>query len=74
MGIDISRFKVVHGEKVLRAIALMDIRMPDGMDWENRKTIESPKLLEILALNEDGNIITIRDEAWSFQFIPVLNH
>lgn len=73
MEIDISKFKVVHGEKVLRAIALVDIRMPDGIDWENRKTIESPKLLEILALNEDGNIIAIRDEAWTFQFIPVLN-
>lgn len=74
MVIDISRFKVIHGDKVLRAIALMDVRMPDDMDWENRKTIESPKLLEIMALNEDGNIITIRDEAWTFQFIPALSN
>ena len=74
MGIDTSRFNVIHGAKVLRATALMDVSMPDVMVWESRITIESPKLLEILALNEDGNIITIRDEAWTFQFIPALSN
>ena len=50
MGIDLSRFKVVHGDKVFNAIALMDV----------------------LAINEDGNIISIYDEAWTFQFIPIV--
>ncbi len=34
MGIDLSRFKVVHGDKVLNAVALMDIRLPDDVRWE----------------------------------------
>ncbi len=72
MGIDLSRFKVVHGDKALNAIALMEIRMPDNMDYENRDTIIKPKEIEILAINEDGNIISIRDEAWTFQFIPIV--
>ncbi|BFK94351.1 hypothetical protein [Blautia producta] len=43
MGIDISRFKVIHGDKVLNAIALMDVRLPDGVSWDDRDTIIKPK-------------------------------
>ena len=50
MGIDLSRFKVIHGDKVLNAVALMEVRMPEGT-WENRETIIKPKILEILAVN-----------------------
>ena len=41
MGIDLSRFKVVHGDKVLNAVALMNIRMPEA-NWEDRETIVKP--------------------------------
>lgn len=37
MRIDLSRFKVIHGDKVLNAVALMDIHMPDGMDFQKLK-------------------------------------
>lgn len=33
MGIDLSRFKVVHGDKVFNAIALMDVHMPENVEW-----------------------------------------
>lgn len=72
MGIDLSRFKVVYGEKVLNAVALMEVHMPDDMDHNNRGTIVKPKVIDVLAINEDGNIVSIRDEAWTFQFIPVI--
>lgn len=72
MGIDISRFKVIHGDKVLNAIALMDVRLPDGVSWDDRVTIIKPKTIEILAINEDGNVVSIMDEAWTFQFIPIV--
>lgn len=71
MGIDISKFKVVYGEKVLRAIAIMEIIMPENTDYEKRGIIEKPKFLDILAINKDGNIVSIRDEAWMFQFLPI---
>lgn len=73
MGIDLSRFKVIHGDKVLNAVALMEVRMPEGT-WENRETIVKPKILEILAINEDGNIVSIMDEAWMFQFLPIVSN
>ena len=66
-----TSFKVIHGDKVLNAVALMEARMPEGT-WENRETIIKPKILEILAINEDGNIVSIMDEAWMFQFLPIV--
>lgn len=72
MGIDLSRFKVVYGDKVLNAIALMEVYMPDSMDKDKRDIIIKPKFIDILAINEDGNIVSIRDEAWMFQFIPIV--
>ena len=56
MGIDLSRFKVIHGGMVLNAIALMEVRMPDDMDYSNRDTIVKPRFIEVLA--------------WTFQFVP----
>lgn len=74
MGIDISRFKVIHGDKVLNAIALMEIRLPEGVRWDDRDTIIKPKTIEVLAINEDGNIVSIMDEAWTFQFLPIVSN
>lgn len=74
MGIDISRFKVIHGNTVLNAVALMNLVMPDGMDWEKRDTKVKPKMIEVLVINEDGNIISIMDEAWTFQFLPIVQN
>lgn len=71
MGIDLSRFKVVHGEKVLNAVALMEVHFGDR-SFDEQETIEKPKFIDILAINEDGNIISIHDEAWTFQFIPII--
>lgn len=71
LGIDLSKFKVVHGDKILNAVALMDIRMPDGIDWENRDIFVKPKVIEVIAINEDGNLVSIRDESWTFQFLPI---
>ncbi len=71
MGIDLSRFKVVYGEKVLKAISLQTVEFAENTDFKD--TYKKPKFIEILAVNEDGNIIAIRDEAWMFQFITALN-
>ena len=70
MLIDLSRFKVIYGNKVLNAVALMGVQMPDNIGQGERSTVEKPKFIEIFAINEDGNIISIEDEAWRFQFIP----
>lgn len=72
MGIDLSRFKVVYRDKVFNAIALMNVLMPENVEWDKRDIVLEPRFIEILAINEDGNIISIHDEAWTFQFIPIV--
>lgn len=72
IGIDLSRFKVVHGDKVLNAIALMEVRMSENTEWDKRDIVLKPKFIDVLAINEDGNIISIYDEAWTFQSIPIV--
>ena len=74
MWTDLSRFKVIHGDKVLNAVALVEIRMPEGMSWEDRDTITKPKTIDVLAINEDGNLVSIMDEAWTFQFLPIVSN
>lgn len=71
MPISLNGFRVIHGEEVLNALALFDIVMRDDAYSKERDMIEKPKFLEVLAINTDGNIILIRDEAWTFQFIPI---
>lgn len=70
MNIDLTRFKVVYGEKVLNALSLVEITFPDNIDWE--ATHKKPQFIEIIVINEDGNIEALKNEAWRFQFIPIL--
>lgn len=70
--ISLKGFRVMHGDKVLNALALMEITMPDNMDYEKRDITTKPKFLDVLAINTDGNIVSIRDEAWTFQFVPIV--
>lgn len=71
MGFDLSGFKVVYADKVLNAIAVGRIEMPDDVATQNG-TIAKAKRIEVLAINEDGNIVSIFDEGWRFQFLPII--
>ena len=44
------------------------------MKWNDRNTTEKPKIIEVLAINEDGNLVSIMDEAWTFQFLPIMQN
>lgn len=74
MEIDLSKFKVIHGEKVLNAVALLGIGIPENVDFEHRDTVLKPKILDVLVINEDGNLVSIMDEAWRFQFLPIVSN
>lgn len=74
MNIDVSRFRVIYEKEVLNAIAIMDIRgnMREERTEEDTTYRFKPKFLEIITLDTDGNIVIIRDEAWRFQFVPIV--
>lgn len=77
MGLDLSRFKVIYGDRVLHALALENVEYRDN-EWPGRvspdktNTVTKPVFLTVLCINEDGNIVALFDEAWRFQFIPIL--
>lgn len=71
MGIDLSKYKVVYGEHVMKAISLQYVDFGKNDNWD--KSFKKPEFIEILAINDDGNIVAIRDEAWMFQFVPALS-
>lgn len=71
MNIDLSRFKVIYRDKVLNALSLMEISFDENVNFDDIR--KKPKFIEVLVINEDGNIEALRDEAWMFQFIPILN-
>lgn len=77
MGIDLSRFKVIHGDRVMHALALEYVEYreneyPGAKQGKETKTVTKPVFLTVLCLNADGNIVSLHDEAWRFQFIPIL--
>ena len=55
MSIDLSKFKVIYDEKVLKAISLQEIDFGEDVDWNCIS--KKPKLIAILVINEDGNTI-----------------
>lgn len=74
MNIDLSRYKVIYADKVMNAIALQDVIYYDKC-YPNpaaEHIIFKPEFLCVLVINEDGNVITICDETWRFQFIPIV--
>lgn len=66
---ELTGYKAVYKERVLRPLALMTVEFEDG-DYPDYGKVSKPKVIEVLAINEDGNIVSIMDEAWMFQFIP----
>lgn len=72
--INLKGFKVIYGDKVLNALEILGFDMPeDFYDGEKKKQFTKPRFLEVVAINEDGNIVIINDEAWTFQFVPIIN-
>lgn len=70
MEFDVSRFKIVYKERVWNAVTARIIFANEQFP-EFGKVVK-PKELEVIAINEDGNIVDIVDEAWMFQFIPII--
>lgn len=70
MSIDLSNFKVIYNNRVLRALTIHGYEFEDFKDHETQHKLT---YMELVALNEEGQIVRIRDEAKKFQFLPVIN-
>ncbi len=76
MNIDLSRFKVIYNNRIYNAMALVNMRIDAIREEEEEKLnpLYKPSRIEIIVLNEDGDIIIINDETWKFQFLPIVGN
>lgn len=71
MGINLSGFKVVYDNKVLRALPLQNVTFGDN-DYPQIGKAVQPEELEVMCLDENCVITVIFDKAEKFQFIPIV--
>lgn len=70
---DLTRYKVVYKEKVLRALALIDVRFPVEK-WPGPDNPElKPEFITLMVVNADGVLEAFTGKAEEFQFVPILN-
>ncbi len=70
---DLSRYKVVHKDSVLRALSIMDVRFPDNQ-WPGKENpVVKPEHITVLTINSDGVLEAFTGKAEDFQFIPILS-
>ena len=70
--IDLSKFKVIYKEQVLRAVALFECVHKQETDFEE-VGYKSFRFLRVLVVDTNGNLKEIYDEAWMFQFVPAIS-
>lgn len=78
---DLSKYKVVYRDKVLRALCILDIFFApfslhgdkiEEIEIEKQKPVK-PEALTILFFDDDNTISAITGTANEFQFIPILS-
>lgn len=70
---DLSRYKVVYKDRVLRALCLMEVRFPIDKWPGVENPVLKPEHITVLTINADGVLEAFTGKAEDFQFIPVLN-
>ena len=71
MGISLKGFKVIYGETVLNAVALLEQCYADDV-YPDTTGYRKFKFLTVLVIDTNGNLKAISDEAWMFQFVPIV--
>lgn len=74
MFVSLNGYKVIYADKVLNALELLEMHIKEPERHEERgvcrNVISKPDYIAVLAINNDGNLVIVDDEAWRFQFIP----
>jgi hypothetical protein len=65
MGIDMSNYKMIYKDQVFNVVGII----PMLYDGTVKDGIKKVQFIEASAINEDGNLIIINDEAWMFKFV-----
>lgn len=66
MPINMTDYKMIVHERVYNVLQIiLDFDRGPAED----RTLPQPKFIDAVYIDEDGVIKTMRDEAWSFQFV-----
>lgn len=68
---DLKGLKVIYNETVLNAVALIEYEHAEDV-CPDTTGYRKFRFITILVIDTNGNLKTIRDEAWMFQFIPIM--
>lgn len=70
---DLTGYKVVYNDRVLRALTLMEVGFPQGKWIGPDNPSLKPEYITLLVVNADGVLEAITGKAEEFQFIPIMN-
>jgi len=65
MGFNVENYKLIYNDIVYNPININPIY---GEYKENSKS-QKIKFIQMIYVNEDGNLATLEDEAWMFKFV-----
>ena len=69
--ISLKGYKVIYNKQVLNAISVLEWDYPEDV-YHDTTGYRKLKFLTILVVDTNGNLKTIHDEAWCFQFVPIV--
>lgn len=69
---ELSRYKVVYKDQVIRALAVTEIRFNEAYPSPENPAVK-PAWVTVMVINTDGVLEALTGKAEEFQFIPVLS-
>lgn len=67
--IDLKGMRVVYGDEMYRALAIVAWKPEQPKDEEEKKCKVKINNIAVMVLNENGQVMILDDEAWMFQFL-----
>lgn len=65
MGINVENYKVIYNDVVYNPLNIN----PTFGEYKDNEIYQKIKFIQMIFINEDGNLACIEDEAWMFKFV-----
>ena len=69
MGINVENYKVIYNDVVYNPLNIN----PIFGEYKDNEKFQKIKFIQMIFINEDGNLVSVEDEAWMFKFVRRLN-
>lgn len=65
MGINVENYKVIYNDVVYNPLNIN----PIYGEYKDDEKFQKIKFIQMIFINEDGNLVSVEDEAWMFKFV-----